>query len=352
MFPWWSVFDLPEKEKAIAQLELESAAPGFWDDSREAQRKMRHLDRLKDTVELWRNLQERSKNLLELVELALEEDDSSLTEELEKEGEDIAGILTEEEINLTLSGNYDDRSAIVTIQPGAGGTDSQDWAEMLVRMYTRWAETTHRPVEVMDLSYGDEAGLRSATLEVSGQYAFGLLATERGVHRLVRLSPFDPNHLRHTSFAVVEVMPSSEEEAEVTVRSEDIKLDFFRSSGPGGQNVQKVASAVRLTHVPSGIVINCQNERSQHQNREFAMRILRARLLVRQNEERAQEVAKMKGERVNPEWGNQIRSYVLHPYKSVKDHRTNHQSTNPDKVLDGDLGPFIQAYLMSRVGSD
>jgi peptide chain release factor 2 len=352
LFPWWSVFDLPEKEKAIAQLELESAAPGFWDDSREAQRKMRHLDRLKDTVELWRNLQERSKNLLELVELALEEDDSSLTEELEKEGEDIAGILTEEEINLTLSGNYDDRSAIVTIQPGAGGTDSQDWAEMLVRMYTRWAETTHRPVEVMDLSYGDEAGLRSATLEVSGQYAFGLLATERGVHRLVRLSPFDPNHLRHTSFAVVEVMPSSEEEAEVTVRSEDIKLDFFRSSGPGGQNVQKVASAVRLTHVPSGIVINCQNERSQHQNREFAMRILRARLLVRQNEERAQEVAKMKGERVNPEWGNQIRSYVLHPYKSVKDHRTNHQSTNPDKVLDGDLGPFIQAYLMSRVGSD
>ncbi len=352
MFPWWSVFDLPEKEKAIAQLELESAAPGFWDDSREAQRKMRHLGRLKDTVELWRNLQERSKNLLELVELALEEDDSSLTEELEKEGEDIAGILTEEEINLTLSGNYDDRSAIVTIQPGAGGTDSQDWAEMLVRMYTRWAETTHRPVEVMDLSYGDEAGLRSATLEVSGQYAFGLLATERGVHRLVRLSPFDPNHLRHTSFAVVEVMPSSEEEAEVTVRSEDIKLDFFRSSGPGGQNVQKVASAVRLTHVPSGIVINCQNERSQHQNREFAMRILRARLLVRQNEERAQEVAKMKGERVNPEWGNQIRSYVLHPYKSVKDHRTNHQSTNPDKVLDGDLGPFIQAYLMSRVGSD
>ena len=333
-------------------MELESAAAGFWDDSREAQRKMRLLGRLKDTVELWRNLEERSKNLVELVELALEEEDSSLTEELEKEGEEIAGILTQEEINLTLSGNYDDRSAIVTIQPGAGGTDSQDWAEMLVRMYTRWAETTHRPVEVMDLSYGDEAGLRSATLEVSGQYAFGLLATERGVHRLVRLSPFDPNHLRHTSFAVVEVMPASEEEAEVTVRSEDIKLDFFRSSGPGGQNVQKVASAVRLTHVPSGIVINCQNERSQHQNREFAMRILRARLLVLQNEQRAQEVAKMKGERVAPEWGNQIRSYVLHPYKSVKDHRTNHQSTNPDRVLDGDLGPFIEAYLMSKVGND
>ena len=351
MILWWSVFDLAEKEKTIAQMESETAIPGFWDDSREAQRKMRQLGRLKDTVSLWRGLQERSKALLELVELAQEEDDSSLTEELEKEGEDISRIFGREEITLTLSGAYDDRSAIVTIQPGAGGTDSQDWVEMLVRMYTRWAETTARPVEVMDLSYGDEAGLRSATMEISGPHAFGLLNTERGVHRLVRLSPFDPNHLRHTSFAVVEVLPSSEEEAEVTVRSEDIKLDFFRASGPGGQNVQKVASAVRLTHVPSGIVINCQNERSQHQNREFAMRILRARLLALQNEQRAQEVAKLRGERVSPEWGNQIRSYVLHPYKSVKDHRTNHQSTNPEKVLDGDLDPFIQAYLMSRVGT-
>ena len=351
MIPWWSVFDLAEKEKTIGQMDLETAVPGFWDDSREAQRKMRQLGRLKDTVSLWRDLQERSKALLELVELAQEEEDSSLTEELEEEGEDISRIFGREEINLTLSGAYDDRSAIVTIQPGAGGTDSQDWAEMLVRMYTRWAETTDRPVEIMDLSHGDEAGIRSATMEISGPHAFGLLNTERGVHRLVRLSPFDPNHLRHTSFAVVEVLPSSEEEAEVTVRPDDIKLDFFRSSGPGGQNVQKVASAVRLTHVPSGIVINCQNERSQHQNREFAMRILRARLLALQNEQRAQEVAKLRGERVSPEWGNQIRSYVLHPYKSVKDHRTNHQSTNPEKVLDGDLDPFIQAYLMSRVGT-
>lgn len=332
-------------------MELDTAAPGFWDDSREAQRKMRQLGRLKDTVSLWRGLQERSKALLELVDLAQAEEDASLTRELEEEAQEISRILGREEINLTLSGIYDDRPAIVTIQAGAGGTDSQNWAEMLVRMYTRWAETTHRPVEVMDLSYGDEAGLRSATLEISGQYAFGLLNTEGGVHRLVRLSPFDPNHLRHTSFAVVEVMPASEEEAEVTVRPEDIKLDFFRSSGPGGQNVQKVASAVRLTHLPSGIVINCQVERSQHQNREFAMRILRARLLSLQNEQRAQEVAKLRGERVNPEWGNQIRSYVLHPYKSVKDHRTNYQSTNPEKVLDGDLDPFIQAYLMSRVGA-
>ena len=333
-------------------MELETTVPGFWDDSREAQRKMRQLGRLKDTVAMWRGLQERSNNLIELAELAREVQDDSLMEELEEEGKDISLILGREEINLTLSGPYDDRSAIVTIQPGAGGTDSQDWAEMRVRMYTRWAETTHRPVEVMDLSYGDEAGLRSATLEISGQDAFGLISTERGVHRWVRLSPFDPNHLRHTSFAVVEVMPSSEEEAEVAIRPEDIKLDFFRSSGPGGQNVQKVASAVRLTHLPTGLVINCQVERSQHQNREFAMRILRARLLALQNEQRAQEVARLKGERITPEFGNQIRSYVLHPYKSVKDHRTNHQSTNPDKVLDGDLDPFIQAYLMSKVGTD
>ena len=333
-------------------MELETTVPGFWDDSREAQRKMRQLGRLKDTVTMWRGLQERSNNLIEVAELAREEQDDSLMEELEEEGKDISLILGREEINLTLAGPYDDRSAIVTIQPGAGGTDSQDWAEMLVRMYTRWAETTRRPVEVMDLSYGDEAGLRSATLEISGEYAFGLISTERGVHRLVRISPFDPNHLRHTSFAVVEVMPSSEEEAEVAIRPEDIKLDFFRSSGPGGQNVQKVASAVRLTHLPTGLVINCQVERSQHQNREFAMRILRARLLSLQNEQRAQEVARLKGERITPEFGNQIRSYVLHPYKSVKDHRTNHQSTNPDKVLDGELDPFIQAYLMSQVGSD
>ena len=331
-------------------MELETASSDFWDDSRQAQRKMRQLGRLKETVELWGDLRSRAQNLLELLDLALEEQDDSLAEQMETEATDISLILNREEINLTLSGPYDDRPSIVTIQAGAGGTDSQDWAEMLLRMYVRWAETQTRPVQIMDLSYGDEAGLRSATLEIGGVYAFGYLNAERGVHRLVRLSPFDPNHLRHTSFAVVEAIPAAEEEAEVSVRSEDIKMDFFRASGPGGQNVQKVASAVRLTHIPTGIVINCQNERSQHQNREFAMRILRARLLSRQNEQRAEELAQLRGERVSPEWGNQIRSYVLHPYKSVKDHRTNHQSSNPDRVLDGDLDEFIEAYLLTTVG--
>ena len=313
---------------------------------------MRQLDRLKETLKLWGDLGSRVKNLLELVDLALDEQDDSLTEQMEAESSELSRILDREEINLTLSGPYDDRPAIVTIQAGAGDTDSQDWAEMLLRMYLRWAETQSRPVQVMDLSYAEEAGLRSGTLEVGGDYASGYLSAERGVHRLVRLSPFDPNHLRHTSFAAVEVMPAVEEESEVSVRTEDIKMDFFRASGPGGQNVQKVASAVRLTHMPTGLVITCQNERSQHQNREFAMRILRARLLSRQNEQRAEELAKRRGERVSPGWGNQIRSYVLHPYKSVKDHRTNHQSPRPEQVLDGDLDEFIEAYLLTTVGKE
>ena len=351
MSPWWSVFDLTDKEVTIAQMEQAAAAPGYWDDPRQAQRYMQQLGRLKDTVALWRNLQSQAASALELVELAMEDDDYSDQEQLEAEAREIRKAIALEEINLTLSGPFDDRPAIVTIHAGAGGTDSQDWAEMLLRMYTRWAEESKRPIQVMDMSYGDEAGLRGAVLEIGGNYALGYLNSERGVHRLVRLSPYDPNHLRHTSFADVEVLPAAlDEESEVEVKQDDIKMDFFHSSGPGGQNVQKVASAVRLTHVPTGVVVTCQTERSQHQNREYAMRILRARLLDRENKQRAEDLAKLRGERVAPGFGNQIRSYVLHPYKSVKDHRTNYQSTNPDAVLDGDLEGFIQAYLISKVG--
>ena len=311
---------------------------------------MRRLGRLKDTVSLWRNLAAEAATLLELTELELEESDDSLLEQIGSDALQLSMTLAKEEIALTLAGPYDDRPAIVSIFSGAGGTDSQDWAEMLLNMYARWGELQRRPVQVMDMSYGDEAGLRSATVEIGGSFAYGYLSAERGVHRLVRLSPFDPNNLRHTSFAQVEVLPAAGEEEEVAIRPEDIKMDTFRSSGPGGQNVQKVASAVRLTHLPSGIVVSCQTERSQHQNREYAMRILTARLLARQNEQKAEELARLRGERVAAEWGNQIRSYVLHPYKSVKDHRTNFQSTNPDAVLDGDLDDFIEAFLISRVG--
>ena len=331
-------------------MEREAAEPGYWDDPQTAQRKMQQLGRLKDTVALWRHLQSSSGNLLELTGMALAEGDESLQEQLEEESEELSKALAKEEINLTLSGAYDDRPAIVSIHAGAGGTDAQDWAEMLMQMYCNWAESRKRPLEIMDLSYGEEAGLRGATLEVGGPHAFGYLTAERGVHRLVRLSPYDPNNLRQTSFAQVEVLPTAEDDPDIQVRSEDIKLDTFRSSGPGGQNVQKVASAVRLTHIPTGIVVSCQNERSQHQNREYAIRILKARLLARQEEERAKEVASFRGERAAAEWGSQIRSYVLHPYKSVKDHRTNLQSTNPDAVLNGEIDGFIEAYLMSRVG--
>lgn len=310
---------------------------------------MQQLGRLKEIVALWRDLQSQAATLLELTDLAIEDADAALAEQLTAAINQLVKDLAREEIALTLAGPYDDRPAILSIISGAGGTDSQDWAEMLLKMYGRWGETQKRPVQVMDLAYGDEAGLRSATLEVGGPYAYGYLSAERGVHRLVRLSPYDPNHLRHTSFAQVEVLPAAAEEEEIVVRPEEVKLDTFRSSGPGGQNVQKVASAVRLTHLPSGLVVSCQTERSQRQNREYAMRILLARLLARQNEQRAAERDRLRGERVAAEWGNQIRSYVLHPYQSVKDHRTNYQSANPAAVLDGALNDFIEAYLISRL---
>ena len=311
---------------------------------------MRQMGRLRNTVDVWRDLESRSADLLELTDLAIEEEDSTFEEQLEADVKVLSDDLAREEVKLTLSGPYDERSVIISIHSGAGGTDSHDWAQMLLQMYVGWAETGKRPVEVMDLSYGEEAGLRSGILEVGGDYAFGYMSAEQGVHRLVRLSPYDPNHLRHTSFANVEIIPAVESESDVDIRSEDVRMDTFRSSGPGGQNVQKVASAVRLTHIPTGIVVSCQTERSQYQNREYAMRIMRARLLKRQDDERAEELARIRGERANPEWGHQIRSYVLHPYKSVKDHRTNLQSTNPDSVLAGDIDPFIEAFLMHRLG--
>ncbi len=307
---------------------------------------------MKKRVDLWRELEAKSASLLELTDMAMDEADATVEEELRAETEEISLTLEREEFQLTLSGPYDDRSAIVTIHSGAGGTDSQDWAEMLLRMYLRWAETCGAKTQILDLSPGEEVGVKGAVLEVEGDYAYGYLKAERGVHRLVRLSPFDGNHLRHTSFALVEVLPAAEEDPEITVRSEDLRVEFFRSSGPGGQNVQKVASAVRVTHLATGIVVACQNERSQHQNREFAMKILMARLLERQLKQKAEELVRLKGEHVSAEWGNQIRSYVLHPYKLVKDHRTGYETSNADGVLDGGLKEFIEAYLMSTVGDD
>ena len=314
---------------------------------------MRRLTRLKQTVDTWRELESQGVSLLELVELALADSDSSLEEQLAKEVGEYSQALHDQEFQLTLTGPYDDRSAILSIHVGAGGVDSQDWSQMLLRMYLRWAERSRYRTQVLDLSYGEEAGLKSATVQVDGQIPYGYLKAERGVHRLVRLSPFNSDHLRHTSFAQVEVLPAAEEEdAEVSIRPDDLRIDFFRSSGPGGQNVQKVASAVRLTHLPSGIVVSCQTERSQYQNREYATTILKARLLQRRLEERAREMAELRGDRLSAEWGNQIRSYVLHPYKLVKDHRSDYQTSDAEAVLDGDIDAFLKAYLLSTVGEE
>lgn len=314
---------------------------------------MQELGKLQHSVELWNGLQSQVADLLELTALAIESDDESVADELTAETAATAANLAKAEMELTLSGPYDDRPAILTIHSGAGGTDSHDWVEMLTGMYSSWASISSRPVQVLNTAYGDEAGLRTSTLEIGGQHAFGYLNAEVGVHRLVRISPFDPARRRQTSFARVEVLPAADDDdSEVELRADDLKMDFFRSSGPGGQNVQKVASAVRLTHVPTGIVVSCQTERSQHQNRDYAMRILRAKLLALREEERAQELSALRGERVSAEWGNQIRSYVLHPYKSVKDHRTDHHMGNADAVLAGDIDGFIEAWLVSRLGAD
>ena len=289
---------------------------------------MRTLGRLKETVGLWRDLASQATTLLELTDLAQEDGDEALLEQISADASQLSKTLAREEIALTLAGPYDDRPAIVSVYSGAGGTDSQDWAEMLLKMYARWGEVQRRPVQVMDLAYGDEAGLRSATLEVGGSYAYGYLSAERGVHRLVRLSPYDPNNLRHTSFAQVEVLPAAGEEEEIVVRPEEIKMDTFRSSGPGGQNVQKVASAVRLTHLPTGIVVSCQTERSQHQNREYAMRILMARLLARQNEQRAEELAKLTGRKSRRRVGqpdSQLRPTPLQVGKGPPHQLPDHQ---------------------------
>lgn len=313
---------------------------------------MKHLAQITEEVQTWRNLEKEVSSLLEITHLALAEKDNSLQEYITGELNELHKVLENQEFQLTLSGQYDHRDAIVSVHAGAGGTESQDWAQMILRMYIRWGERHNLQVQILDSSEGEEVGIKSATLEVTGKFAYGFLRPERGVHRLVRLSPFDADHQRHTSFAMVEILPTAEEETDIELNPQDLKIDFFRSSGPGGQNVQKIASAVRMTHIPTGIVVSCQNERSQWQNREFALKILRARLLELEIERRAKQMEGIRGKPVSAEWGNQIRSYVLHPYKMVKDHRTGHQTSNTESILDGNLEPFIQAYLLWSVGSN
>jgi peptide chain release factor 2 len=283
--------------------------------------------------------------------LELAEEDGELLPEVEKELRRVERVLEEQEIARLFSGEYDDGDAILTINPGAGGVDSQDWAEMLARMYRRWAELRGFGLEVIEYTEGEEAGIKSATFTVSGEYAFGLLSAERGIHRLVRISPFDAGGRRHTSFASVAVAPVVGEAVEVEIEEKELKVDTYRASGAGGQHVNKTDSAVRITHLPTGIVAQCQNERSQHQNREVAMRVLRARLFELEREKREREITAQSGEKAEIEWGSQIRSYVLHPYKLVKDHRTGEETANVDRVLDGDLDAFVYAYLKNRTAA-
>ena len=341
------VFDLAEKQRQIAELEAQTGDPEFWNDNDRARRLMRQMAGLKGPVDDWERMDAQVADLLEIESLA--GDDDSLLEEVRSQADELAGELDRLELQLLLNNPYDDHDALLAIHAGTGGVDAQDWAEMLARMYTRWAEKRGFSPTILDWTVGDEAGIKSATIEMRGPYAYGYTKAEAGTHRLVRLSPFDAAHRRHTAFALVEVLPVVEENNEVEVRDDDLRVDTYRASGAGGQHVNKTSSAVRLTHLPTGIVVACQDERSQLQNRESAMKILLARLVELKIREREAEQARIKGEPVVEGWGNRIRSYVLQPYTMVNDHRTDFSTANVSGVLDGDLDPLIDAYLHQQL---
>jgi peptide chain release factor 2 len=346
----WSIFDITAKEKEIPDLEKKSAVPGFWGAPADAQNVMRRLAEYRKIVQEWRELEKKASDIAELIDLA--EEDTPLQEEIRTELDELASHMDELEFQLAFNSEYDARNAILAIHAGAGGTESQDWAEMMMRMYLRWAERRGYKAEILDTSPGDEAGIKSAIISVTGDYAAGYLKSEHGVHRLVRLSPFDADHARHTSFVLVEVMPEAEENTDLFIGPDEIKVDTFRSSGPGGQHMQKTSSAVRVTHIPTGMIVTCQSERSQFMNKEIALKILRSRLLELELEKQEEEKARLKGSRIEAGWGNQIRSYVLHPYKMVKDHRTGYETSNTEAVLDGELDGFINAYLRASMGKE
>jgi peptide chain release factor 2 len=342
---YWSVFDLPKQEKELAQLEQKASAPDLWDNPQQAQQLMKQMAALREEIDAWRGIEKRIGDALELASLR----DESLRGDLEAEAKAIEQAVDQRELRTMLSGEYDHGNALLTINAGAGGTDSQDWAAMLERMYLRWAEDAGYKTEIIDRNAGEEAGIKTVTILVQGPYAYGYLRAEKGVHRLVRLSPFDSAKRRHTSFAQVEVLPEVED-VDIEINPSDLKVETFRSGGAGGQNVQKNDTAIRITHIPTGVVAQSQNERSQTQNRENTMKVLRARVLEIEREEREKELAVLRGEYQKTEWGSQIRSYVLHPYQLVKDHRTEHEEGDTQAVLDGDLDSFIEAYLRSQVG--
>lgn len=340
------IFDIANKKARIEELEALTAKPDFWNDNEKAQEILKEINQIKTWTEAWDKLHHSAEELDQFLELAKEENDESAFLEVEK---GLSGLLQEIEnleLRRMLGGEDDGKNAILTIHPGAGGTESQDWASMLFRMYLRYCQRHGFETEILDYQNGEEAGIKSATIEVKGPNAYGYLKAEAGVHRLVRISPFDANKRRHTSFASVFVYPEIEENIEITIDPSELRIDTFRASGAGGQHVNKTSSAVRITHIPTGIVVQCQNERSQHQNKANAMKMLMARLYQLKKEEERKKIEAIEKNKKDISWGNQIRSYVFHPYNLVKDHRTNVETSNVESVMDGDLDRFIKAYLL------
>jgi peptide chain release factor 2 len=346
------LFDLDVKLEQIADYEVKIADPAFWNDNERAQRIIAELNAIRSVVDKVQKLHAEGDDLTMMQQLIQEEADESLVPDWNSGVEHFTALVDEFELTLLLSSPYDKLNAILELHPGAGGTESQDWAQMLYRMYTRWAEGRGFKVEVLDFLPGDEAGIKSVTVLIQGFNAYGYLKAEKGVHRLVRISPFDASGRRHTSFASCDVVPEIDEDtSEIEIRPEDLKVDTYRSSGAGGQHINKTDSAVRLTHLPTGIIVACQSERSQISNRDKAMKMLRSKLFERRLEEQQREIAAIRGEQSDIAWGNQIRSYVFHPYSMVKDHRTGEETGNTNAVMDGDLDPFINAYLRNQITS-
>jgi len=339
------IFDLTSKEEELDTLQEEAAQPDFWNEPKRAQQITQQISLLREDVGQYRKLHAQLEDLHILIELAVEEKDETVSEEINTDLKGIAEQIEQIEFKLMLSGEHDRSNAIFSIHPGAGGTESQDWAAMLMRMYLRWCEQHSYRTETIELTPGDEAGIKSATILVTGEYAYGYLRAEAGIHRLVRLSPFDFNNRRHTSFAAIAVSPEIGDTVDMEIDPVDLRVDFYRSGGAGGQHVNRTDSAVRLTHLPTGIVAQCQNERSQHKNREIAMKVLRSRVYAYYEAQRNEEITKLQGERPGIDFGSQIRSYVFHPYRLVKDVRTGIETGNVDAVMDGGLDVFIEGYL-------
>ncbi|MCL2842585.1 MAG: peptide chain release factor 2 [Oscillospiraceae bacterium] len=341
---------LDDTRAELAGLEAQTAADGFWDDLKNSQKVLQRTKQLQQKCESYDRLFSRWEDLATLCEMAMEEKDESLLAEISSEYAALETTLEEMRLTTLLAGEYDSQSAILSLNAGAGGTEAQDWAQMLYRMYTRWAERHGYTVSLLDYQDGEEAGIKSATMSIEGLNAYGYLKSEGGIHRLVRVSPFDASGRRHTSFAAVEVMPDLDDTVEVDIRAEDLRVDTFRASGAGGQHVNKTESAIRITHLPTGVVVACQTERSQHQNRDTAMRMLRSRLIEIKEREQLDKIEDIKGEQRAIEWGSQIRSYVFMPYTLAKDHRTNFENGNINAVMDGEIDGFINAYLKMQAG--